>query len=450
MNIREFKRNINMGLGSAILELMKEPENNEQYRTAVLYACLHNNCCDVICEKGRHYYLFEAINLVGDLDYFESKIIECFGKTNDYNITGQLCGLLFLFWENGSDKAAEVLQEKLDELIHKLPHITRYSGKANPRENVEQIAIWLYDIYGIKSFYDTVKKFGTILMKSKRENVIWYDWFLSNAEDEFGEKRIYKGLEREALKSPEIKRFLDEVNIEAKKEEERQNISKTDTISIQDLIDASKNNQKSRVLGYGRRLARKASTEELIEIAKKIDDLDDLKIKIALLSVFRAVDYPRSIDNLLEIYDTGNDELQEMVLKVLARFKHKQIHELAVYNLENGIHIPESLGLLEKNFKDEYELILKILKSHKQSMEYDYHSLTMAIRKIFGKRKNSKVKEILLFDYKKNRCSFCREHIVEIMCKSKCIPDNILEECLYDCSEDTQITAYKYKMKYKH
>ncbi|MDR1977633.1 MAG: hypothetical protein LBQ42_02755, partial [Synergistaceae bacterium] len=62
-----------MGLGSAILELRKNPRSNEKYRDAVLYACLHNTCYDAQCESGRHHYLFEAIDLIGDKDYFEDK-----------------------------------------------------------------------------------------------------------------------------------------------------------------------------------------------------------------------------------------------------------------------------------------------------------------------------------------------------------------------------------------
>ncbi|MDR1979545.1 MAG: hypothetical protein LBQ42_12495, partial [Synergistaceae bacterium] len=172
---------------------------------------------------------------------------------------------------------------------------------------------------------------------------------------------------------------------------------------------------------------------------------DDPKIKRALLRVFRYVDYPYSVDKLLAIYNEGNDELKEVALESLARFKARRIHDLAVYNLENGFYIPESLGLLGKNFRGKYELVLNVLKSHKDSEEYDYHCLAMEIRKIFSNRRNPKAQEILLFDYYRNRCSFCRKYIVAIMCKSKCIPVDILEECLYDCCEDTRKNAGRYK-----
>ena len=54
MNLSEFKRSINMGMGSAILELMKNQGSNEKYREAVLYACLNNTCYDAQSETRRH------------------------------------------------------------------------------------------------------------------------------------------------------------------------------------------------------------------------------------------------------------------------------------------------------------------------------------------------------------------------------------------------------------
>jgi len=100
---QEFRKVINMGLGSAILELQKN-ENNEQYRNAVLYAATHNTCYDAQVEGSRRDYLFDAIKLSGDSCFLE-KIIECFHKPKDFHLSSQLRGLLYRFWENGYDKA---------------------------------------------------------------------------------------------------------------------------------------------------------------------------------------------------------------------------------------------------------------------------------------------------------------------------------------------------------
>ncbi len=71
-----------MGVGSAILALKELQGNNECYRDAVLYACLHDTRYDWQCECDRHYYLYEAINLIGNNTFFEEKIIERLRKSD--------------------------------------------------------------------------------------------------------------------------------------------------------------------------------------------------------------------------------------------------------------------------------------------------------------------------------------------------------------------------------
>ena len=412
-----------------------------------MYACLHNTCYDAQYESGRHYYLFEAIKLIGDPDYFKERITDRLHSTGKFDLTGHLCGLLYLFWKNGSGKAADSLQKKLDTLTARLPHITRYSSRSTPRENAEQAPVWLMDIYGIKSFFESAERFGTVLMRSRRKNVIWYDWFLSSAEHKFGKERIYSGLKKRSAGCAGIKRFLDEISLEAERKKEREKNCTNAQISVQDLIRAEQSSQTIRFYGFGRSIAASSSQQELKEIAAQIDASDDPGIRTALLNVFRRTDYLYPVQKLMSIYDEGNDMAKPAALEALARFRHPEIHKLAVFNLQEKKYIPESLMLLEKNFKNDCGIIFSVLKSHRDSEEYDSRSLTTGIRRIFSRRKISEAKEILLFDYHKNRCSACREEIAEIMCRSGCIPADIPEECLYDSSENTQRTAGRYKNK---
>ena len=445
MNLTEFKRSINRGMGSVILELMKNQGSNEKYREAVLYACLNNTCYDAQSENERTNYLFEAMKLVGDLTYFEDKIVERLNKTNDFFLSNQLRELVFVFWKNGSSSAADVLQNRFDVLIRKLA----YSGNVrvgNPfRENVENSAILLMEVYGIQSFFESAKKFGSILMRCKRENVIHFDWFLLEAERKFGKKRIRKWLEKESLKSKEVRRFLDEIDADINMRKEYWKNYKEETFSAQNLIWAAENIQTISFYGYSWNASKKLSKEELIVIADRIDVTTDENLKKLLFSVFRTVDYPYSVEKLLEEYNKGSEELKDMLLIVLARFKDKRINELAVHNLENGIHLVGSLDLMEKNFIDEYELIRKVQRAHRDKEGYDYHWIAGSIRKIFETRRNPKAKEILLFDYYRNRCSYCRSKVVDIMCKSKCIPDYLLDECLHDCCGETRRIVEKYR-----
>jgi hypothetical protein len=137
-------------------------------------------------------------------------------------------------------------------------------------------------------------------------------------------------------------------------------------------------------------------------------------------------------------------------LLTLARFEDTRLRELAVYNLQNSLFVYESLMLLDKYFDDDFDLVHMAQKSLKKAGQYEYHNVSKAIRDLLKTRKAAKaqkIQKILLYDYHRNRCSFCRNFIVEIMCKNKIIPDDILEECIYDCVWDTRQLAAKYKAR---
>ena len=447
MNIRKFKKEINAGRGSAILALKNGiAQGDDRYKDAVLYACLHDTCYDAQGEPYRCDYLFEAITLTGDTDYFENKIIEKLYKVTYFRIHDQLTGLLYLFHKNGSKKAGVVLQNRFDDLIIKLPRIRVYHY--TPRESAENIAIWLFKIYGIKSFIESAKKIGGLLLKTGYEYVIFYDDFLSEAKEKFGEERINELLKKEAEKSEEVKYLFDVINADNDNSENSGKNYKGDTITLQDVISwvDDPGRRWMNVYIFGNRLARNSTPKELNEIADLIETTDNLRLKLTLISVFRIIDYPKSVDKLFEFYENGEtEEIKRTTLEALGRFEDKRIHDLAIYNLQNDLYVEDSLDMLKNNFQGEYEIILNALKSYKAFNKYSYHSLTMAIKHIFENITSPEMKEILLFDYHKNRCASCREFMIKKMCETKCIPENILEECLYDSHTEIRKIATKYK-----
>lgn len=68
----------------------------------------------------------------------------------------------------------------------------------------------------------------------------------------------------------------------------------------------------------------------------------------------------------------------------------------------------------------------------------------MSIRDIFKHIKNDVSLDILLFLYHNTTCSHCRMSIVEIMCENNIIPEDIEEECQYDCVEGIRDMAVRY------
>ena len=403
-----------------------------------MYAATHNTCYDAQSERSRRDYLFDAIKLAGD-SYFLEKIIESFYKAKSFFLSNQLCDLLYCFQKNGYDKAGKAIRIKFEKCLIK---ILNSSTIRDQREILEFLAISLCDIYGFKEFFVIAEKMGNLMLKT--EKVIFVDWLFNRACEKFGEKRIMPQLDLQAETSPGKKRFLEEIlSNKAISEERKKNYkAEMEKITIESFIEAAKNRKP---FGYNlRRLVKKVSLEERVKIADIISETDDYETKSAFMRIFYYTDYPYPLDRLFSIYNLENENLKKFTLEAMSRFKDKRLHDLAVFNLKNNLFMLGSLTLLQKNFRNDYDLIYSIQKHHNKKCPYDYHGLSMCIQDIFSKRKDPKAFPILLFDYNKNPCSYCRTQTVKIMRRNKCLPENIIEECLFDCSLDTRKVAKRY------
>jgi hypothetical protein len=66
------------------------------------------------------------------------------------------------------------------------------------------------------------------------------------------------------------------------------------------------------------------------------------------------------------------------------------------------------------------------------------HHAQMDLREIYAHHRSSTALPILLRAYQKGDCSFCREGIIRAMHNCKVLPNEIVEECLYDSYGDTR------------
>ncbi len=441
--LSEFKKAINMGLGSAILEL-KNQNTSKLYNSAVLYACLHNTCYDPKFENERHNYLYRAVKLIND-DTLEDKIIEKLFRTNSYWLINQLCGLLYLYAKDDSTKAFTSMENKLDRYFINLPRKKNHKNIDNSMECAELIALWLCELGGIKYFLNYMEKIGEMMEIYPEKNIFYYNFFMRFAKDKFGKKRVLNSLTKRSYESHSLKSFLNKISDEEILKEESLLHKKNAKTTYKILLDPLYVNDNDNLKALALKISQKVTDEEILFLANRLK-IDDGKIKLNLMMFFAFVDYPYDIKELLDFYDSSYDEnFKAACLEALGRFKDPRLHEIAILNIRNKILIPESLGLLIKNFNNDYAFILEVLEEHKENSRYDFHSLVIKVIKIFENRKCKKAQDILIFAYKENTCSSCRTTLVDIMCKNNIITDEILNECLYDCSEETRKLAENYQ-----
>jgi hypothetical protein len=74
-----------------------------------------------------------------------------------------------------------------------------------------------------------------------------------------------------------------------------------------------------------------------------------------------------------------------------------------------------------------------------KSEDIDFrHEVGIDLIDIIDKQRNTELIDCSLWLYENTPCAYCRQQILEILIALKQIPQNILEECLHDCSPEIQ------------
>jgi hypothetical protein len=69
------------------------------------------------------------------------------------------------------------------------------------------------------------------------------------------------------------------------------------------------------------------------------------------------------------------------------------------------------------------------------------HGVALDVVKMAREVKGPQLKDSLLWAYECNPCSFCRQSAVEELVEREVAPRHVLEECLWDCQDETQELA---------
>ncbi len=112
-SIDEFEKQLRQGRGGVILYTLTHIPLPENYREALLNACLNDLRYDHQCEHSRGEYVFELIQIAGNSDYYRGQILTKL-KTMDaseetkYDLL-QLMHLTRLFAQSGDLEARNAL-----------------------------------------------------------------------------------------------------------------------------------------------------------------------------------------------------------------------------------------------------------------------------------------------------------------------------------------------------
>lgn len=424
MSDQVFLHQLRRGLGSAIIELKNNP-NNEKYKDMLLRCCLKDIGYDTEPEATKGYYLHTAIRALDCNNEFYYPIENAFLKHLYYPLFKQLHSIIQSFVEAGWYGFTEMLDAKYAQLREMLSKQQVLSLRYSEQAQFEYMMVDRIQDQNWKAFRNVVEDAGEIILSRKDGLCSCYDWFISNAEEQFGKERVWNYLNKESLISDNAKAFTDGYLQIKQIRDEDQAKQKDEKVSISAVVNniyplfAEKHTYK-HIAGYYQ-FAHEATTEELMELSQYIDNES------------------ADIQHLIGYATSDNKQLKQAAIGALKRFKDLRIHDAAVGFLELG-DVESGLALLKNNWKAKDDALIRkaVLKSKRVT-----HFTQMALGDIYGHNQSSSCREVLMHAYRNGRCAYCRLEIVEAMGNNKVLQDEILEECLYDSYDETRAYANK-------
>ncbi|MBP6699033.1 MAG: hypothetical protein KA175_15540, partial [Flavobacteriales bacterium] len=132
----------------------------------------------------------------------------------------------------------------------------------------------------------------------------------------------------------------------------------------------------------------------------------------------------------------GVPELRAMC-RALSHFKDDRIREMAMKGVKSDRHVPIWLELLTKNYKHgDANLIVGLLNKCRTSDRI--HQFVYPIKKIYRSSLSAECQRPLELLYERTNCGICREGLVRLLRRSKCLSELICSELRYDSYEETR------------
>ncbi len=425
MNQREFKNNMLRGLGRCVQAVQKEPES---YRDAVLWGCTHNIAFDAQCEGTKAVYLYNMISCYPDKEPFVQAIAQSLvaASPKEYWKNSQQVQLLLFFAQDGDLTARQALQDTYHRLYETLRvRKRRPSGvfyEADFFDNLCHIVA-----INCNATLRIARDIGKLYLEKPFYCEWVFDWFYSQRV-----KHCMKTLERKAEKSPEVRKFL-----EISRQREQEECSwKTEAARHVERVPENP-------VALSVWLKRKADDATRLKYAQAYLDEKDPEKRADALRLFSCCPFPLSPEPVIRDCQSGCGILRETAWQALENISHPLVRKFALDNL--NIAREEALSLFARCAEpSDIPLLTRLVSQypagpqHKNALHGVFWTIeenTSIVAKI--------PQELWHFIYSKGYCANCRERFLRAMKKYRMLTNEILQECLYDSSEDIRAFAKK-------
>jgi hypothetical protein len=437
MEISEFKRILEIGLGRAVLYL--QTHDAAPYREVILDACLHDTRYDHQTENRRSTYLFDVIQCTSIQAFFREKIIQASKNAADPNGSDalQLNGLLTRLARQGDHEARQLIYDAF------VAHLT--SDEWGDMERANDLMV----LDGTDGFLFAAERFGALLPQAgERESFYEFPW--KEADWDADERAYWEAVTRRAADNPHLAAYVAfEQDRRASRTTEPPRRPPLSRVSYDQVKQAIAHNSRDYSVTAWGKFASEAELELAAADLLALDPQENVVLLREYLDIFRQRRFPLNPQKLIELasaalqgpdYDedghlTPSSRLVIAALNALAHIHHPKVRQLAFDLIEGRQWIWHTVGLLTSNWQESDWAVLEAL-SRETFEPFEYHALGLDVRAVFKAHPSPAAVPALINFYEHGPCSACRERIVQALHSIQRVPDWMRAECRYDANLD--------------
>jgi hypothetical protein len=391
----------------------------------LIEACLRDQRFDAQIDSSRADWLWHMVRAVGSAERFRVPILHALYDLSDNCSAQQLCDLARHYAEMG------------DETFHtRLCQIVEQKPLADSPWLGEEAVIKLD---GERGFMFAAQVRGRLLASREWE---WDDGGLVDlAAERFGAEHVSRLL---AASSDEaICRFRENwLQDQKRRAEERRPMSyreRMTAIPLGEILQAAKGDGRfSWFRGWG----KYASEADLRAVLQGIGAAYYPQEIVNLLKVFSDRAMPELDVWLVDLCQLGDEEITQQALRALAQNANPLVRELALTELQNGIHDGSVVSLFINNYRQgDEDRILEALELPNDPCEL--HWLLMAVIKLLEANPEADCSRLAVMSYTLTPCENCRYYAARLLLGQQGAPDWLTRECRYDSNEDCRKLAEK-------
>lgn len=413
MTDNECRQAMLRGQGRGLLAVRQDPE---KYRDLVLWACSHKISFDTQCEGARTWYVWQMAHCYADIRPFVQaaarSLREC-PSDGDWTIFC-LSELLGFFAGDGSRAAQRALEEKYRQLYEVLLSGERPDGGIFPeREDFHQLCVVM--AVDSRSYLKIAGDIGRLYRSGLGFDGSDFDWLY-----EAKGKRWQNDLRKAAETSEDLAAYL-----EAQQEYERE----------------CEERRKEKCPNAWR--LRKGDPETAARYAEAYLAQTEPEARAKALDPFRRCPFPEDPSPILADAESDCEALREAAWRALAKIRRPLVRDFVLGRLNEDP--AKTVPLLAKNYQPRDAALLEKLVT---SIPVDFEETTgwhgVGLEVLGMARDDLKAPPSLLrYIYETSYCSCCRENALEQMGRRHMLTEEILEECLYDSSDEIRAYARK-------